>query len=428
MAAKWGRKGGNVRYPGLWVAGLAVAGFLVTTAPVAEADAVAADNAALQQEIGILKNRLAQLENRLSAQESRPQPVYASTPSEPSAGEWINGVKVSGSLDVTAMYNFNEPNGGTNTLRVFDRFSQSFTPNLAELVFEKPVSEESRTGFRIDLDYGDDAEVFGSAGLGSTTDEIDLQQAYAEVLAPWGNGLDFKFGKFVTTAGSEVIESKDNWNTSRSFLFGYAIPFTHTGFRAEYKWNDWLSTIGGVNNGWDVVDDTNKGKTSEVMVKITPAENVFVASGFHFGPEQAGDTHDTRYLFDNVVTWNPTDKLKLMANYDFGYEDDGVREGTEVINGENASWQGVAGYARYQFKDWWAWAARAEFFKDADGARTATIQNLWELTLTNEFVIYKDLIGRLEYRYDKSNESVYTIDKGTSNDQSTISWEMIYAF
>ena len=37
------------------------------------------------------------------------------------------------------------------------------------------------------------------------------------------------FGKFVTSAGAEVIESKDNWNYSRSLLFAYAIPYWHFG-------------------------------------------------------------------------------------------------------------------------------------------------------------------------------------------------------
>ena len=35
------------------------------------------------------------------------------------------------------------------------------------------------------------------------------------------------FGKFVTSAGAEVIEAKDNWNYSRSLLFVNAIPYLH---------------------------------------------------------------------------------------------------------------------------------------------------------------------------------------------------------
>jgi len=39
-------------------------------------------------------------------------------------------------------------------------------------------------------------------------------------------------GKFVTLAGAEVINSTLDTNYSRSILFGYAIPFSHTGARS----------------------------------------------------------------------------------------------------------------------------------------------------------------------------------------------------
>ena len=40
---------------------------------------------------------------------------------------------------------------------------------------------------------------------------------------PVGRGLTLDVGKFVTQHGAEVIESKDNWNYSRSFMFALAI-------------------------------------------------------------------------------------------------------------------------------------------------------------------------------------------------------------
>jgi hypothetical protein len=38
----------------------------------------------------------------------------------------------------------------------------------------------------------------------------------------------------VTLAGYEVIEAWKDPNITRSILFGFAIPFTHTGIRANY--------------------------------------------------------------------------------------------------------------------------------------------------------------------------------------------------
>ncbi|MBI1952726.1 MAG: outer membrane beta-barrel protein [Candidatus Omnitrophica bacterium] len=392
------------------------------------------ETAELKKEISDLKTRLNQLERRLSDQEARaaeaPKVVTASGQEIPS---WVRDVNLSGFVDASYVYNTQRPKNRANSLRVFDTEANGFQPHALEIVLQKPVSEESRVGFRTDLDFGEDAEVVGAVttGLGSTTDEVDLQQAYAEALFPVGSGLNVKFGKFVTLHGAEVIESKDNWNFSRSILFGYAIPFTHTGLRMSYQLAPWLSTYFGVNQGWDVVDDNNTGKSLEWQVAATPTEKTFLSVAGMHGPEQANDNRDDRHLLDVVLGYNPTEKLALKLNYDYGQEQDAVSESP----GENASWHGVAGYARYQVNDWYALAARAEYFADFDGIRTAVRTNnnvtdlrWWELTLTNEFKVFKDLITRLEYRHDQASDAVFNAGSSTDNSQDTISLEVIYPF
>src|SRR5436309_1305112 len=82
-----------------------------------------------------------------------------------------------------------------------------------------------------------------------TTTYQNIQQAYISFLAPAGNGLQIDFGKFVTALGNEVIETKDNWNYSRSLLFTLAIPYYHMGMRATYPINDKVSVMGFLGNG-----------------------------------------------------------------------------------------------------------------------------------------------------------------------------------
>ena len=55
------------------------------------------------------------------------------------------------------------------------------------------------------------------------------QEAYGSSKIPIGSGLTIKGGKFVTLLGYEVIESPNNLNFSRSFMFSFAIPLTHVG-------------------------------------------------------------------------------------------------------------------------------------------------------------------------------------------------------
>lgn len=394
---------------------------------------VLADDEAIKNEIRALKERVAALETQLAAKE------------EAEVGEAMEGflgasflknVKVSGFVDVSYIFNFNEPDSLANTYRVFDRDSDAFTPHLAELVFEKTANPEGDVGFRIDLAFGEDAEVFGAAGLGSTTDEFDLQQAYITLTTPFPKLLglpsdhifEMRFGKFVTLHGAEVIESKDNWNFSRSLLFGYAIPFTHTGIRAYYKAGDFLDGYLGVVNGWDNVDDNNKAKSVEGRIALYPVPWFSPWLNVMWGAEQANDEGNQRTLIDTGITLKPMDKLTLMVNYDYAFEEDGGNVSTLLDVNDNAHWSGVAAYAKYDLFDWYSIALRGEYFKDRDGFRTGTRQSLYEITFTNEFKLYKNAIMRLEYRHDESTESPFSRRADARDYQDTLALEMIYVF
>ena len=418
-----------------WGLGALAIGLLLGGMSLAGADEPGSGE--IKQEIQALQGRLTALEARLVEQQRTVPPT-----SGEGLPQMIPGVKMSGFVDTSYTWSFNRPDSRTNSLRVFDTRAGDFMVNNVELVLEKPVNADSRVGFRTDLDFGTDSEVLGSvtSGLGANahthgqagetavSDEVELQQAYAEFLAPLGNGLDIKMGKFVTMHGAEVIEAKDNWNFSRSFLFGYAIPFTHTGMRASYPWTEWLSTTMGVSNGWDIVDDNNKAKTLEFNTTIVPTKTTSLGVTYMFGAEKARDSHDRRHLVDVVAGWNPTEQLALKLNYDLGWEDDGLSN----TPAENAQWQGIAMYGRYQWLPWWATALRWEWFSDLAAVRAAQAGlrglHLYEWTLTNEFKVYKDMIARVEYRHDSSNDRVFTRNKSATSYQDTLALEMIYPF
>ncbi len=137
-------------------------------------------------------------------------------------------------------------------LRTFDVQHNAFSLSLAEVAFQKTATAESEGGFRVDLDFGKTADLVGAfEPEGSDGKEIykHIQQAYVSYFATPKLTLDF--GKYVTPIGAEVIESKDNWNYTRSVLFGYAIPFYHTGLRATITANDKVSFGAYLTNGWN---------------------------------------------------------------------------------------------------------------------------------------------------------------------------------
>ena len=120
-------------------------------------------------------------------------------------------------------FNFSNPDSMTNEQRIFDQKANTFLIDLAQIQFAKDPAVGG-LGYKLKLSYGETAKFIHSAGLGNPNDEFDLTEAYVNYVAPLGSGLKLQFGKFATYHGAEVIEAKDNFNYSRSFLFNYAVP------------------------------------------------------------------------------------------------------------------------------------------------------------------------------------------------------------
>jgi len=365
-----------------------------------------------------LVQKNADLEKRITALEAKP--------ATPATGlqlpDYLKDLTISGFVDTSYVYNTNHPDSGKNTARVFDTEANSFSLQAAKLALERLPAKTGGVGFRIDMLLGNDAQVITPYGFDSS--KFDVEQAYVDVLFPVGKGLDIKAGRFVTLNGAEVIESKDNWNYSRSLLFGYAIPFTHTGVRASYPILDTLTGYLGVNNGWDDVKDNNKGKTVESSLAWAPKDWFSSNLNVMYGPEEIGNNHSNRALYDFVLTFQPIKKLTFKINADYANEQDAV------ALDKNGTWSGVAGYARYDFNDQWSFSDRLEYFADPRGLRIpgGVSQDVWEDTPTLEFRPYKSLITRLEYRYDHSTDKTFAVGSKAVAYQNTFSLEAIYVF
>ena len=78
-----------------------------------------------------------------------------------------------------------------------------------------------------------------------------------------------------------------------------------------------------------------------------------------------------------------------------------------------ATWNGVAGYAQYQFSDKLSTALRSETFSDHGGYRTGYDQHWRETTLTLAYAPSAPVVFRLEGRADSSNYPVWA-DQGSA--------------
>jgi hypothetical protein len=333
---------------------------------------------------------------------------------------FFRGTEISGLVDGYYGYNFNHPSGDAQ-LRNFDTKHHQFALNLLKLTLEKKPDPDSRLGYRMDLAYGPAMEIVHSTEPGGTGIFRNIEQAYVSYLAPVGKGLQFDFGKFVTPMGAEVIESKDNWNYSRSLLFALAIPYYHAGLRATYNFNSKFAASAFLVNGWNNVVDNNHGKTIGLQAVIKPNAKWTITQNYMAGPEQLNNDHDWRHLWDTTVAYTISPAVSVMANYDYGMD---------RVAGARVHWTGIAGYLHYQANKWLALTPRFEWYNDADGFTTGTRQTVDEFTMTSEQKIAGGLLTRFEYRHDFSDRPFFIRQPFDPlvKAQSTFTLGIMYAF
>jgi hypothetical protein len=278
---------------------------------------------------------------------------------------------------------------------------------------------------KIELTAGTNANVIASYPYANNPNPLqtafDVTQLYAGVTS---GPFSVQAGKFETLAGAEVIEDPANANISRSILFGYAVPFTHTGARATYAPSSLFSFIAGINNGWDNLKGPGGPKTAELGVAYNGSVFSLTAQSY-LGMERYSNamwsaTGDSpaghRSLVDVVGTYHANAKLTFVGNFDTGRQTavplvDAT--GTFVPGGlGTATWSGVAGYAQYAVTSKLSAALRAETFNDNGGYRTGFDQQWRETTLTLAYAPSAPLAFRVEGRADSSSHPVWADQLG----------------
>ncbi len=367
----------------------------------------------------------------------------------PVLDDW--GIDITGHVEASYTYNFREPEGDINVGRLFDDEHDEFTLNQVDVTVARTLTNDDHDvtgyknhvnfGFKMEWMYGKDARFIHSNGLfdhyaddGARNEEFDLTQAYGEVGLNVGNGLLLTIGKFVTPIGLEVINPTGNALYSHSFLFNFAIPFTHSGVMAKYDFNDHLSLTGGVVRGWDQSLEDNNDDPSYIASLAykwqrgdsKPIDIILTAIT---GPEQTDTNGNWRTLVDVIVKTQVSDQLTLALNGDWGYEEDAELTDEGTPTGRQAQWYGVAAYATYKVDDMWSITARGEWFNDHDNTRGIGT-NVYEATLgvairpfhNDQFG--SNLLIRPEVRYDYSEQGLFD----GQNDQITAAVDAIFTF
>ena len=332
----------------------------------------------------------------------------------------LSSTTLSGYVDTSAQWNLGTGNahnpgyafGGPGK-------ADGFNLNVVKLSLEKAADAADAwgAGYKVDALFGPDANALGtqSSGFGSGTD-FGIKQAYVDLKAPVGNGLDIKMGVWDTIIGYEVFESGNNPNFTRSY--GYTIePTTHTGVLASYQVSEMISLSGGVANTYGPVingrafngggsglfgSKAESYKTYLGSVALTaPKDWGFISgstlygcviNGFNGGP----NAQTSLYVGSSINT--PLKELKVGIAYDYAGTS---KTTTPAIASTYANAVGI--YATYQVTEKLSLNARGEYASHstiAGAAAYAGPTKVLEGTLTAQYDLWKNVISRLEVRWD----------------------------
>jgi hypothetical protein len=441
---------------------------LLALAFLMQAESAAQQQSATEREAQLL-SRIDQLERRLAALETKAgiefkaaadtQPIAAPALAPSPAPDkdaaslpgFVAGTTINAYLDGYFGFNFNRPIGRVNLLRSNDVLANNFTLNQADVVIERApdASAGRRLGMRVDLMFGENTETFQGGAQNEPRPQVyrNIFQAYGTYIAPLGSGLQLDFGKFASSLGIENNYAKDQINYSRSYYFNY-LPFYHMGVRATYKINDKLSAQYWIVNGANQTETFNNYKSQAFLFTISPTKSISWNVNYYFGEEGRDVVPDynpvvptlatqpglsttpvspvpngREHIFDTYINWNATSKLTLAAEADY------------VVNrsfqhGQPAHVIGGAGYAKYQFTNFFALGGRFEYLSDRGGLFSGTTQALKEGTITGTFQPVDGFQIRTEMRTDFSNQAYFltAIPNQFKRQQTTATVGLIWWF
>lgn len=324
-----------------------------------------------------------------------------------------NGIVISGIANAGITYNGNEPTNGFNGPVTFGDRASEFQLNQLNLNIQKAVATEGNEwsfGGRLDTMFGSDAIFTQAYGVqpydqntlaqstrsnwdlnilstdGNRFYGIALPQAYGEVYAPIGNGLDVKVGHFYTPIGYETVPANENFFYTHAYTMQYGEPFTHTGVLSNYTINSNWSAMGGITSGsntggWDGGFDKQMGNWSGIAGTTWTSNDKATSANVSGTYGKTSETSNKAWaLYSIVLKHNITDKTHLVLQHDHGFADGVYGYGSPT---KNVEWYGINSHLYYDIKDNLSIGMRAEWFRDQDGYRVASSGRVFAATNYN---------------------------------------------
>jgi hypothetical protein len=280
-----------------------------------------------------------------------------------------------------------------------------------------------------------------------STTEFAFNEAYINLRVPIGNGLELHVGQFGTFNGYEAYDTYKDPNWSRSYGF-FNETSAHTGIAAFYKVSDCIFLMAGVgnvgpfNSQVDARSSVESAKAYLAMITLTAPESfgflkgATISGGYTTGPNVAGGAHVDQIYVGGTV---PLPITGLSLGYAYDYTGDAFGPGGGTAGYANAA----ALYILFQATEKLKLNTRIDYTSASQGyyypagATAGTVHSgndqLGSLTVTADYSLWKQVVSRLEFRWDHSLDGTSPYGgtvAGTPRDQNALSLglNLIYTF
>jgi hypothetical protein len=329
----------------------------------------------------------------------------------------LSNISISGSVDSYFRTNFN----GLNKFEFDENGDEIGSPQAPASSFANDPGfaigmaniilgyEGEKVGFVADLVFGPRGEdaVFLS---GPSTNIVNQLYGYYMV----SDKVKLTLGNFNTFLGYEVISPVGNFNYSTSYMFSYG-PFSHTGLKADFAFNDNWSGMVAIMNPTDLTEFNPVGL-------------------YHFGG-QLGYSNDTGSAYLNVMYGEqaPDSEATFQIDLTTGWDITSafyLGLNTTYNTTDGSGFYGAALYPQIKATENFAVGLRAEYFKELEdggpvyGADVRTV----DFTLTGNYSV-GNLSIKPELRLDSVSENVFIVkDLVPTDNLSSFILAVVYAF
>lgn len=332
--------------------GACLGGALLAGLPAGSVQAQGADAGRLEKlekENSELKKRLDAIEAKEGAAASKSYIVKA-----------MSDVTISGFVTASYFYDTSVPADRKSNGYLWNTSDNAFSLNKFKLTLASAPVERSgdawSAAYRVSLIFGEDAPIVNTGGSAQGLDE--LREAYVELNAPVGTGLNIRAGQLISLLN---YESGDGGAANANFSQGYQWFYTGNGpgagVQLGYTLSDMFDLKVRVQNGMYAGPfDGNDGKTVMAALGIKPCKNAWLSLIGFGGPEShtmavyGGSVLAGATLSDNITTG-------LEFDY-FKFDNHGT---------EDADLWSIGGWLGYDFSPKVGVALRAEYLNDQDG-------------------------------------------------------------